>query len=738
MIVAAIDVSGSIDFVPHYKKTVYSVLSSLKPPIRVILWHSAVHSVQTCDVIDQSLMQFSGMGGTRPQVFFECLPENTPITLYIFTDGQIYQSDVNKCHSILKTCSIEITEVFLNYIGEKSDMNLRFTNVFDKIPQHLYINGDFTAHMLPDIDFDTLHYKDIMKDDSFKATVLKMLNSGNQEITQLKKKVCSLSTRILSELSSELTIHPFYVKRDVAGCIQYVRNHSFNEDKRNFQRKISEILTLFDPKTDTYSLNCFEQTPQNTLPCLKVPIKETEEPLDSAYLTCDILYEKCQLACIPVKMCNDDVWPDKKTLRNPFKLLESDWHIQRIVRQVEPFVMDYQKTYQTLKKTLSSQPDISKGADIASPFTRDPLQGVYILHNDSIDVSAMIKHNNYVLSTFFQNTLPGKPVLWHMIFLYIIAMNRFQEKKQILFEEIRFLGQQDSYFITLSPQLDPPIVDTLNCCFWYIAHVCPKAFPNSRKNVLRRDFISGVFLEFYRDVYEENYTYPTMMPFWQCWHTLFYDKLSIFSILSHYYQHEEIQSVDNGFNLILYRVSKPFTSSHTFPFLSQLNLETVLNIYGMRQSKNLTLYANLHGIPKQNVSLYNENEETDDQLLSHVQINLKTCHPYVKCPVTHKHWQDCIGNYNVKKHSYVRLFKRYCEEYEKYPQSGDDLLCFLNKYIYEAKGKVPEVFPLTVKQHMKQVFDIFQQVMTFPCQKYLIIANHLYSEEDRRKLESNK
>lgn len=112
--------------------------------------------------------------------------------------------------------------------------------------------------------------------------------------------------------------------------------------------------------------------------------------------------------------------------------------------------MDLKETYRNLENP---------------PLMKDLLKSIYILHNDGVDVQAMIKHNNYVLSTLFQNKLPGHPVLWHMIFLYILAKEKFQGKKKRLFAEIQFLGKHAKYFINLTPYLNPPILEDLNCCF---------------------------------------------------------------------------------------------------------------------------------------------------------------------------------------------------------------------------------------------------------------------------------
>lgn len=46
----------------------------------------------------------------------------------------------------------------------------------------------------PETNFDAIHYKDIMKGDSFNATILKKINSGQVDKAKLKKKCQTLVT----------------------------------------------------------------------------------------------------------------------------------------------------------------------------------------------------------------------------------------------------------------------------------------------------------------------------------------------------------------------------------------------------------------------------------------------------------------------------------------------------------------------------------------------------------------
>lgn len=719
MIIAAVDISISTRNSGYYKDMLFEILSKLEPPIRILYWNDKVKKDVIFYSIDQEIAQFIPGGGTKPYCFIEYLPNDQPIELYIITDGQIETKDVEECSSILEKQNIQFKKIHLYYIGIESDMNLRLIDVFKGNPQAIHINKDYIGCIEPTlIDFNDITLDYIIKDDSFKVTILAKINSPNVDKSELKNQLNLLTCRILQEyFNDKLSIQPFYTQRDVKGCIRYVKEHAYDTRKARFQWKMADILNLFDKNIDTYSVKHFKSTKKYTLTCKpnadeKKDKREKEATFDCKYLTCDSLSQN--LLCIPLKICKDAIWPDKIIIQNPFTLLESDALIEQIVSRVE--------SYARLENSEKSS-----------------LQDVYLLHNNSMDVQDMIKHNNYVLSTFFQNKLPGKPILWHMVFLYIMALKRFSEKKDIFFEEIRFLGKHDKYFITLVPDLNPPIIEDLNCCFWYLAHVCHKAFPNSEKNVLRKqDFLSGVFLEFYKNVYEEDYTFPPELPEWQLWHMLSRDKKSIFRILTYYFYHEKVNGLEDAYQIILYRGKKPIHSElpKEFKFLSQLDLEKVLDTYA-KCLKAKSYFVDEKTMKPAEISLYDE-EESKVNMLSHVQINPKTCHPFVTCPITGKYWRDCIGDYNIEKHSYVRLFKRFCENYEMYPENSDELLCFfLNMYVFQCKGEIPEVFDLNTKKEMDQVLEIFKPIINnYSCEEYLKCSNEYFFEEFRKKYES--
>lgn len=729
MNVAAVDVSGSTEFYKaseyQYKENVFRILKTIEPPISVIRWSDTAKVTRYSKIVPE-MGHFIGHGLTIPMEFLKLLPNFTDsINLYVFTDGGIPKDEAQKCKTFIKKAKLSINFVKLYYIGPKSDMNLKFVDVFEGIPQEIYINQNTIGRVEPELNLDSVDYDYIMKDDSLKATVLSKMNSTYTDHAKLKKQICDLSTRILKKyFKNMISIEKFYDSDNVDDCVAYVKKKSYYQSKADFQRKISDILKLFDRDVNIYSMNVFEDAIKTAPLCYEEP------PLECQYLTCDILYEQCKTGCIPIKECKDDVWFEKDILQNPFMILESKQLVKRVVDLVEPYVMEYSAAYKKIQN-----PSIS-------PFTRDTLKGVYVLHNDNININDLIKHNNYVLSTFFNNKLPGKSVLWHMIFLYILATEKFPELRDCLFKEIRFLGNQAQYFVSLNPHLNPPIVEKLNVCFWYIARICYKAFPNSKKNLLRSsNFNTDVFFKFYRDVYDPRYEIPQEVPLWKLWRTLCLDKYSIFPILTHYYHSEKLDVEDppNTFHYILYR-QKIVPENRTpipneFSYLNHFDVKTVLSVYNKVIETNSPSPYEEVVFDLENIDLLIDLNEPEDKL-DHVQINIETCHPLVFCPVTKKHWKECIGEYDVMRESCLRLFRKYCIKYQMYPKSSAHLFMFINEYIFNRQNCIPELFNLSMKNTLDKIMDIFKEVMeSYPCKEYLKRANKYCSEDVRIKYE---
>lgn len=648
MIVIAIDISASIEkqFL-SYQDHIFRVIENLKPPIQVIYW-STWAEAETYNTISRKLVDFKWTGGTQPECFMKLLSDSEPIDLYLFTDGEIQDHNVERSKKVLENKKLSFSRVRLYYIGEEKYMNLKLTNIFHGFVQEIHINDRAIGQTDPEFDFDHVDYDYILKDDSFKATILSMINAGKVKQTVLKKKVCDLQTRLLKDYSKNKTsIKSFYEAKDIEGCVVYVKGHCNYSTKVDLQRKFSEILKLFEPNINTYSLDVFKATK-------KLPLLEYKEPeLEMKTVTCDILYENCKTVCFLVKKFKKDtiltkevenndanIYISRKTIKNPFQVLDSPDLRQKVVRLVEPYVLDY-NTYK-----LMEEPNIS-------PFTREFIQGVYVLSNGTIAISDLVKHNNYILSTLFQNKLPGKSILWHLVFLYVLAVDKFQHLESLLFEEIRTLSQYFDYFITLSPYLNPPVVEKLDVCFWYIANVCHRAFPNSSKNVLRGTvFNEGAFLQFYRNVYDKEYQIPKDMSRWELW-KIFCEEptVGIFKVLTNYVDFKVYSDVtSNDYGIVLFQGEKSKKPLQKLYF--DAGVETILHLYEkFMEARGHTHYenvSNLEGKSTLKLSQLMQYKNNADSL-HHVKINIKTCHPYVICPLSKKHWRTCVGEYDITK-----------------------------------------------------------------------------------------
>lgn len=671
--------------------------------------------------------------GTMTEYFITILPKDKCYALYLFTDGKINEMEVEKCRLIMRQKNFHFLKVYLYYIGNEQKMDLRYMNLFEGYHQNLFINDRYVGTVAPIHNNININPHYIMKDNNFKLIILNQINCSSVDKTELKTYFNKISSFYYKEyFEDKLTIKNFYENEDVPGCSSYILKHSQNYTKENFEMKMSDIEKLFDESIDTYSLeNVKKVKPYVSKDYDDRLLDHKEESLECKYQTHSILNRRNKLACIPVKLHQNKDLFEIKTLKNPFQLLESNKCIKDISEMVEPYTKEYLTIdrLQNLFKKFCSSDD-------------NELEVVYIIFTKSticIDVQDVIKHNNYVLSELFQNNLPGKSVIWHMVFLYILAMKKCKDIQNILFEEIKMLGFNTRYFISLNSELKPYIAEDLNVCFWYLAHVSHRIFPNDKRNVLRSsDFISGVFLKFYQDVYDKDYTYPGIFCLWKLWYTFCTEDSAIFKILTHYYDYEVLGSESL---IILYHETKNFGKNpiKEFEFLSSLDVQTVLNVYKkFIKQKKVNFYEDVNVEKFEEISLYTRDDENQPDLMFHVRINILTCHPYVICPITGNHWKDCIRSrhFNKQKHSYIKLFKMYCKQYQQYPKSSADLVCFLNEYMFKIKNQIPELFPRTIKQRMENVLKIFKDVMeTYTCTEYLKCSNDRSSEDFRLKFE---
>ena len=568
MIIAAVEFSWFtnhfMNLYNFYAEEVFRVLSNLEGPIRIILYNDQVVSDHTLDKVverKQIFGDFYSETYASPLVFLQALPTDIPIDLYVFTTGSEACADAR---SYLKEHrSIQISRVHLYFVGKRNNTNGSLLLAFHGIPRNIYFLTFMQIAELPadSLDLSKVDYDFIVKDDSFRAHVFSILKSEGVDVVELKIRITTLLNNILVKRfkgDRELSLRTFFENGDVSGCCEYVKKHGSYKDKSDFRKKMYGILHLFEDNT---SWTLFKNE-KDDLDTENLPLEElSDEQLEA---NDDIPYGN--FACIPLKTCD---WPNQ--FRNPFRLLGSEECVDILSNGI---------------------------LDICYPRDDDVQTDAFVLQHPDLDWKALMKHNNRVLSRFFCNKLPGHPALWHTVFLYVVATRRFPERREEIFRHIRSLGQREEYFVSLTPHVDLPIVDALEVCFWYLAHVCPVVWPNDVKNVLRTgDFVSGEILDFYRDVYDLNYKRPEVMNVWRLWYEFHTDHKTIFLVLSRYFQHDRV--APGKFETILCRERIEREGS------SLLDLKTVLKIYQKyRDVSCFNLYEDLSDLPHTDKNLF--------------------------------------------------------------------------------------------------------------------------------------
>ncbi|KAF2878941.1 hypothetical protein ILUMI_27214 [Ignelater luminosus] len=503
--VICIDTSGSTKGNTKYFEKIKSILENEKNKL-VITWNS------TAEITESE--NFRSHGGTQPQSFLNIIKDfEYDYNLIVTTDGQIDDENVVTCKSIIDLSNIlnRIQTFKMYFIGDIKEMNLRISSSFNKLKNKQFIINDDKPIDLTDItSVEDLRCNDFMNDKGVIATVLTLIQDSPDKKKELRSKMCTKATSVISELATKSSIKIFYKKNDIDGCVEFVRKYD-NSEHEKFQQVMPVILDIFeetDYGEDEYSLSYFSKTEM---------CKKPETPDDMIYygyseindrdFICDILLTKCTSACILVKLIEDSnssnedrfsIIPDelnKKIAEHPFLILNHDDIIQKIIKRVEHQTIDLY-TYNKLK-------DKSR-----SPFTRDPLKGAFIFHSDGADYDFIFNNNNKTISFIFgkDDKLPGNKVIWNVLFLYILVKYHpvWKEHESKLKEEILYICKNMTSLITLTPKLNPIIREKLEVCLWYIFNVAPKAFGNTSNNVLGYMEGSEKFVEFYSYLYNKN------------------------------------------------------------------------------------------------------------------------------------------------------------------------------------------------------------------------------------------
>lgn len=736
--VIAVDVSISTHWVEGYYSYVNNLLCKAT---KIIIWGNGAELTTDAELSVMKLKQLNSNIGCDTKIK-DCLilltelPEEK-FNLIVITDGIV--KDVDDCIHFMRSNHLRerINGVEICFFGNTKEMNMEINTIFDGISQTIYVNGSISARVSAKwLDCQRVDLDEFLRDiNSAKASLIAKMNALSKEDKRLLiDKFRNYEKEKLREIAKEKTatlrehISNMYAARDVDAFVKMVRDETYlrSDAKKNLQKTAQECINLLQDQNirNIYSLDNIQTITTDLVEMqLEDEDEDEEDENGTSALECDILYKKCRNTCMLINAPAQPLITDnlKKYAENPFYLLDNEDVVQRLVKCVENNVVDL-KTFQQIE-------DKSK-----SPFTRQRLKTVFIFHgNADIDVHKLMSHNARAISILFgsDDKLPGSMALWLVIFLYVVWKRHPAWSDDILRDEIAFYARNASTTITFNRAISPNFTTSLEIALWYAVEVSPRAFPNSRKNRLR--FFKRHLYTFYSDVFGKPTIDERVLELWELWECFVrhrtdpYLKAKVLAQIQHH------KSIDGKIVLFEGECKTRFDC-----FLKKFHVDDVLNLYALLETcRNTTsLYENISNANTHHFKVMPITKDERESQLEHVQINMKTCQPFVMCPVTGLHWHQCAKPFNRRYESFYRLFRRYCIDKKEYPKNSDDLLLFASEKYF----RFYYTFKIYNECHIYTVLDDvmqkFQQVMvTMDVAKYLKTVSDYQSEKLRLEFE---
>ncbi|XP_074042727.1 uncharacterized protein [Leptinotarsa decemlineata] len=616
--------------------------------------------------------------------------------LIITVVGYMDDEDIQICDKIIKQSNIldNIVNFKIYYFVEKERINMQFDGLFTskKFKKEVFVNGYLWYHIDINIDFDKLTLSDISPD--FKYNIISLVNKFPEDKIELRWKLGELFNRLSRRYQKKKSLRLFSENNDVEGCMRFIERGLYNFNVKILQQKIRELLNLFDNPVYDYVLSdSINVLLKPEVQCVLDEDSETDE--DS--ITCDITFNKCKQLCLLVRDTRKYKIPGeigKQMFQNPFLILKHRDLVEKMLNLVEYNQIDITSYSKLKNKNIS-------------PFTRQPMTGIYIFNSDSelMDWDVVMENNNIILSMIcrIDCILSKCSGLWHLVFLYMLMKfhPKWKNEPEIIKKEIKYICDRTITPISLFPNLEPDIQDQLSIGLWYVVNVSHKLYPNSRNNVLRNMGESSTyFLDFYSDIFhsvdEELYNKTKL---WTVWSYMVRNQGNsrkfLSEILAQYQKYREIEG-----SLIFFsgQCEKRYES-----ILNILPVEKVLGLYHILH-ENSREFDEIEHVQDRNpqVDFINTSEPSCRE---HVVISLRTCQAVTVCSNTYKQRKKCGVDYI----RYFDIFHEFCVVNGEYPKNEYDLITNHSWEHYKTSSQIV-VYPVQGLEHFRLVMEKFEKV----------------------------
>ncbi len=423
-----VDISGSVSGFREYWGEIMSWYMKNRTNIKnVYLWDNNIIKSSLSE-LEKYCSQAIGKGGTNPELIANTLvKENIKNNIIIFTDGDVYDTSVQKCDEILKNFKIDNVEC---YIISQSQPNLSVTCPFTRnnTSQVFYKQArqeNYSCQIKTAQDYEMIKELATINLETFNSkysTIESLLIAKNMGTTgdpATKELLIKLKKNLAQELASSniknygLEIRNHLKSNDFDSALSVAKTITeeyFSSDiGMDIEKRIGYLISLCGDLRGQYSVESIRSNRMMRADTAKVETDsnvevETNE-LISNPVECPILMD----LDVPQIMILDKGEP---VLANLDKNIVDD------IANCPLRILNYPEVVEKLKKSISHWVGIKADDMITlNPFTKEKLIGTIPLgaHSQHVDCG------NYTISKLFSagkimgNLNMYMAVIWHLI-----------------------------------------------------------------------------------------------------------------------------------------------------------------------------------------------------------------------------------------------------------------------------------------------------------------------------------
>lgn len=520
-----VDNSGSTSASYGYWSEVQHVLETNKDAC-VVFWNTCANIITHAEAMRLAKHRH-GTGGTAPACFVPLIPKTKDTRLIIISDGQISQTDVDRCTHVLGNVSFGHVEArFIETCGE-INMSVACSFVRDS-PHSVFVNGTKITEQDSSDDISLCEYMDdphfflADAENLLKRITVKCM--GRPDI-ELRNNLFLLQKNLLAKLS-----HATHDKEGMSNVRLALENGNevlgrellavqASRSDNCSAKRIEAIIAVMGRACVGTDFSFANLAPGRLLRADEhAPVEPTELPHVEVTISiqCLIFLDSDSPALLVKRgepVFNDI---DKRSLEwyitNPLSVLDNPYLMLKIKQRIDHSigVKALQELYRTARD--DDFPSVLyKDANIVSPVTRANISSFFVFENSQGHADAV----NYALANIFfgeigsGQKLVGIPELWLAVIRGVISDIPYLEDNVRMaldaYLRLRLLTNKANLTLSMLP-IEPMVRAPLDVCLWYAVQ-SPRIITNCTggRDRLRN---MGCAAKHYLDIVKNVLRYP--------------------------------------------------------------------------------------------------------------------------------------------------------------------------------------------------------------------------------------